>query len=403
MQIDEKFFSEDESILAGFGLPTEADCLKMYNRFTKWQQLKELKQTSTFDLANPYILVNSVKNEKKLVIYYMTALLIGWTEARKAFAEKFKKGGIEKSEIDTIHNLIRDNLVELTALADKYKVNDSFGTEVKEGLEESSESREIEEDIEKHETLNPLIWNEDKTLKSEVKDKIDEIVNKFLSGFEEDGIKLFLNDIIIVGSNANYNYSKDSDLDIHLRANMEGLDDPEALYKKIYNSYRALFSNKYDISFYGIPVELYVETNDVPLNSNGIYSVMQGKWLKEPTLESIPVYSIDEINAEVEKLVDKYDTIVSQPISKISPEEVNNFIQEIYDKRKTGLSPEGSTGSEWAAGNLIFKEFRNRGYLDRLKDLHKNVISYQLSLNSEVEAEEEPKISEEDDVDIRVF
>ena len=36
---------------------------------------------------------------------------------------------------------------------------------------------ELEEDIEKHDELNPALFNEDSTLKSEVKEKITEIVN----------------------------------------------------------------------------------------------------------------------------------------------------------------------------------------------------------------------------------
>ena len=38
----------------------------------------------------------------------------------------------------------------------------------------------IQEDIEKHDVLNPLIWNEDATIKEEIADKIFEIVDEFI-------------------------------------------------------------------------------------------------------------------------------------------------------------------------------------------------------------------------------
>ena len=58
------------------------------------------------------------------------------------------------------------------------------------------------------------IWNEDNTLKSEVNDKLLEIANVFMEFLEvpEDAIE----DILIVGSSANYNYTKFSDIDVHL-------------------------------------------------------------------------------------------------------------------------------------------------------------------------------------------
>ena len=88
----------------------------------------------------------------------------------------------------------------------------------------------LEEDIEKHDTLNPVLWNEDGTLKPEVKEKIDEIVKDFLDGLAEDGIKINVKDVKLVGSNCSYNYTKDSDLDIHIVADTKSLECPDNLY-----------------------------------------------------------------------------------------------------------------------------------------------------------------------------
>lgn len=117
----------------------------------------------------------------------------------------------------------------------------------------------LTEDIEKHDELNPKLWNEDGTLKEEVHDKIINIANSFMEDLKQDGIKFDLKDIRLVGSNCSYNYTKDSDLDIHLIADSSSLNCPDDLYPLLYSSYRSIFNKNLDIDFYGIPVEIYVE------------------------------------------------------------------------------------------------------------------------------------------------
>lgn len=59
-------------------------------------------------------------------------------------------------------------------------------------------------------------------------------------------------------------------------------------------------------------------------------------------------------------------------------EQIDNLIEDIYNLRKEGMEEDG----EYSIKNLIFKEFRNLGYLDNLKDLRKKEISKDLSLES---------------------
>lgn len=61
---------------------------------------------------------------------------------------------------------------------------------------------------------------------------------------------------------------------------------------------------------------------------------------------------------------------------------IDNFIQQIYELRKKGLQLDG----EWGMSNSIFREFRNKGYLDNLKELKNKLIGKALSLESLQEA-----------------
>lgn len=116
----------------------------------------------------------------------------------------------------------------------------------------------LEEDIEKHEDLNPLLFENDE-LKPEIKEAIEKIVSQFVEDLKTDSVKIDVKDVILVGSNVSYNYTKDSDLDIHIIVDKDTLDcDPE-LYTLLYGAYRSLFNKNYDITIRGIPVEIYVE------------------------------------------------------------------------------------------------------------------------------------------------
>lgn len=233
---------------------------------------------------------------------------------------------------------------------------------------------DLDEDIEKHDELNPKLFEGNK-LKQDVVDKINDIVNIFLESLEEDNIKIKVDDIILVGSNVSYNYTKDSDLDIHIIADTKQLDCPDNLYPLLYGAYKSLFNKKMNINFYGIPVEVYVETDDTPLRSNGIYSVKDNDWIKEPDRDSIPEIDNNEVNELVQPYEDRFNEIKENP----SVEEIDRLVTDIYDERKEGMSKEDG---EYSYPNLTFKEFRNRGYLDQLKDLRAEVLSKELSLES---------------------
>lgn len=70
--------------------------------------------------------------------------------------------------------------------------------------------------VKTHDTLNPKIWNLDNTLRKDVKVKLDKIVKEFANSIE---IPLRIIDAHIVGSNASYNYTSQSDLDLHCIVN----------------------------------------------------------------------------------------------------------------------------------------------------------------------------------------
>lgn len=236
---------------------------------------------------------------------------------------------------------------------------------------------ELDEAIEKHDELNPALFNKDTTLKPEVKEKINEIVEEFLKDFIEAEVELTVQDIILTGSNASYNYTKDSDLDIHIIADTSKIEDTLNLHKVIYNAYKSAFNKKFEIELNKVPVEIYVETQDTPLVSNGIYSVMTDKWIKEPIKDDIPEVDQEAIDKAFKPWEKRYKALVATTTEEVADEsEIDKFIDALYELRGKGLSTDG----EYSIENLVFKEMRNKGYLDNLKELRHQVIARRLSL-----------------------
>lgn len=165
-----------------------------------------------------------------------------------------------RDEINYIKKQIRDkqfvdletpNKITLTTKhPNKNHLNSPTKLATKKSFALESFNDGLEENIEKHEELNPLLFEDDE-LKPEIKEAIEKIVNQFVEDLKTDGVKIEVKDIILVGSNVSYNYTKDSDLDIHIIVDKDKLDcDPE-LYTLLYGAYRSLFNKNYDITIKG--------------------------------------------------------------------------------------------------------------------------------------------------------
>ena len=237
----------------------------------------------------------------------------------------------------------------------------------------------MNEAIEKHNELNQKLFDGDH-LKPEVREKAEEIINEFLKILAEDEVKLIVRDVILTGSNASYNYTKDSDIDLHIIAEIKSFEEAADVYAKLYRAYGRIFGNKFDISFYGIPVEIYVETESNPVVSNGIYSVMFDKWVKEPSAIAIPEIDQKAINKAAKPWIDEAKALIKEVDDNVADgeEKIDDYITRIYELRQKGIY--SVAGNEYSTENLIFKEVRNAGLLDKLKKLKNVLISKKLSL-----------------------
>jgi len=243
--------------------------------------------------------------------------------------------------------------------------------------------KDLTEAVEKHETLNPKLFENNK-LKPEVRQKAQDVINEFLKILAEEEVKINIRDVILTGSNASYNYTKDSDVDLHVIAETKSLDEQADIYAKLYRAYGRIFGKKFEISFYGIPVEIYVETEADPVVSNGIYSVMYDQWIKEPSAVAIPEIDQKAIDKASKPWIDEAKALVKEVDDNVADgeEKIDDYITRLYELRQKGIY--SSAGNEYSTENLIFKEVRNAGLLDKLKKLKNVIISKKLSLEEAV-------------------
>jgi len=224
--------------------------------------------------------------------------------------------------------------------------------------------------IQYHDTLNPKIW-ENNSLKSDVKVKLLEIYKTFVSKLHEDNIPLEVIDVLLLGSNADFNYTDYSDIDLHIITDFDNISINNTLTQIFYNNEKTKFNTDYDITIKGIPVELYIEDINACNMTNGIYSLLQDKWIKFP--EHNPPQDVD-----YSKLLNHYKTKISNALNSNSSEQIKEMINEIKMLRKVSLMDEGI----YSKGNLVFKELRNDGSIDNLYTKLHELISDELSLEN---------------------
>lgn len=226
---------------------------------------------------------------------------------------------------------------------------------------------ELQQSSNYNDKLNPKIWSSDNKLLQQVRAKINEIVDAFADYVE---IPLKIVDVHILGSNASYNYTDNSDLDVHIVTNFDMIkSDCSEILQAYYNTERSSFNNTYDIKIKGIDVEIYVEDIKANTISNGIYSLYSDKWIKFPK-------RIQPVNVNLEPELSRVKAYVLNAISSNQLGLIEDTINSLYLIRKNSLATDG----EYGKGNLIFKEVRNSGLLDDLKDARDNLISSDLSL-----------------------
>ena len=219
-----------------------------------------------------------------------------------------------------------------------------------------------------HNRLNPALWGQDEHLLPDVRDKLAEIAADFQEflGVPDLDIK----DITISGSNAAYNYTPNSDIDLHLVIDLPEADISE-VYRELFDAKKFQYNETHNITIGGYDVELYVQNPNQEHHSQGIYSLLHNDWISVPRRKKA---NIDDISTR-----SKYQDLaarIDDAVGTGNYERMSELMKKIRAMRQSGLQQQG----EFGADNLAFKLLRNNGYIKRLVDARDAARDLELSL-----------------------
>ena len=237
-------------------------------------------------------------------------------------------------------------------------------------------------------TLNLKIWelsDKDKDSNNtpnnykiypEIRERLLEIAYRFIDSFDIDVV---IDDIIITGSLVNFNWSKFSDVDLHVLINFKQFPEKHRpLYVELLDLKKVLFNLKYNIKVKGFDVELYAQDKSVTSFSSGVYSVLFDKWESFPNKEKVEIDKEAILNK-----TNQWTQIIDSAIEEASDKNLedglkilNKFKDKLKKYRTSGLEE----GGEYSNENLVFKALRRNGYIGKLYDFKNKLMSNKLSL-----------------------
>lgn len=226
------------------------------------------------------------------------------------------------------------------------------------------------------EELNEKFWIKEK-LNSRVREKLLDIADDFIDELSIPNFKP--KDIVFTGSLANYNWSRYSDIDVHIVVSFKSIYKKVDLIDDYFKSKKEIWNQTHEsLKIYGYPVEISVENEDEPGVSSGVYSLVKNKWITEPANfddARLNEKYIKEFSAKIMTEIDNIEKKINKESSNSKLEEFGEKTMKIFKRlknmRKEGLARSG----EMASGNICWKVLRRTGYLDKIWDIINNTYN----------------------------
>jgi predicted nucleotidyltransferase len=219
-----------------------------------------------------------------------------------------------------------------------------------------------------HDSLSPVAWDDDR-LKPEVRRHLLMAAKNFV---EAINIKHFdLIDIRLTGSMANYNYTKYSDFDLHLITDYSKLGDVD-IAQELYDAKKRVWNSEHDVKIKNHEVEVYVEDASEAPVSQGVYSILNNRWLSHPEFDrpSFPY-------ADIKHRATHYQDLIMRALRSHDEQELNTIIARVKSWRRQGLAQ----GGEFSIENMAYKVLRNAGLLDKLYKAKAQAQDREMSLS----------------------
>jgi len=214
-------------------------------------------------------------------------------------------------------------------------------------------------------SLNQKIWDGDEGVRVGVKGALMDIVEEFMEGLDMD---IPLKDVVVTGSLANYNWSKFSDIDIHLLVDFADVNDNREMVKRFFDSVRSNWNKLHNIRVKGHEVEIYVQDEKEPHISTGVYSLMDDAWRVVPKKikPAIDRKTATKKMRSMTREIDKLSSLFDHGQYEKAFSTAQRIKERIKRMRLTGLEKSGIYSPE----NLAFKMLRRSGDIEQLFSIY---------------------------------
>ena len=221
------------------------------------------------------------------------------------------------------------------------------------------------ETFEKQSELNPRFWKKDDRLCRKAARRLTRIAQDFIDGLE---MPISIEDLRFTGSLANYNWSRYSDIDLHIVVDFSKLDENKELVKAFFDNARIRWNNNHDIKIHGYEVELYVEDIGEQHKSSGIYSIKNEEWIQHPDPTSVDVQFelARKKSDDIATRINLIQHIMDKGKYRAAIKAIETTKRKIRNMRKTGLD---SPQQEFSPENIAFKILRREEMLQKLDDM----------------------------------
>lgn len=259
------------------------------------------------------------------------------------------------------------------------EMSNSFNTSkvlTKESLDELCSDVEVKDvmtsfDVQKH--LNEKFWDENNHLNPRVRMRLLDIADKFYESLETSWAEPI--DVIFTGSLCNYNWSKYSDVDLHIVVNFDDVDKRTNFVKDYFDTKKKVWNSEHEgLTIYGFPVELYVQDSNEEHTASGVYSLFKDEWIVEPNPDNFSAEDLDRktIASKVMNCADKIDELEAAAENETDQHKVEIIglqAKKLFTKIKSIRKNALKNGGEYAPGNIFYKALRRLGYIGKIIEL----------------------------------
>lgn len=213
--------------------------------------------------------------------------------------------------------------------------------------------------------LNSEIWEDDNTIDTEVKSSLIDIAKDYYETLDLPNIPII--DITFTGSLANYNWSKYSDIDVHIIVDLSKFKENKDLFKDLIDSKTRAWNDTHNITVKDFDVELYIQDVNQDHHATGVYSLLNDEWVLKPE-KTRPTLDKKTIRKKYKQLTNKIGDIEKEFKNgnyKIVIDRITKLKSLIKKMRTSGLESDG----EFSTENIVFKLLRRNDYMGKINDL----------------------------------